>query len=356
MKKQILYRAAAVLAAAAILFNVPGCSDKGKKEEDIVSIGEDTASLKVGMITDESGVEDKSFNQSAWEGLKFLNKNTGAKVGYIEETSTKEYVHDLTLLSQNYDVCWGMGYAFSDAVLDAAKKNPDRHFAIVDYEYDDIPKNVTCATFRSEEPSFLAGYIAGAVSESGKVGYIGGMDIEALDPFRYGFLSGVARADREYGRTTLTQVEFLNSFDDKNKGKKAAEEMYDDGFDVIFQAAGGAGEGVIEAAKEKGKYVIGVDCDQSYLAPDNVLTSVVKKVDVVISNISLQYGMNDNIGGTSLNYGIAEYALEIPEDHSNYSDEIYEKVLSLKDEIIYNETDVPSNGEAYRTFLSFLDL
>ena len=352
MKKSMKAVMAVSLAVIMLVPAISGCSMRGKTEEDIVTVGETDASLKVGMVIDSSGTDDRSFNQSAWEGLKFLNENMGAKVGYIKADSPGEFKADLELLAKSgYGLCWGIGYEFSDAVVKAAKDNPDTYFALMDYECEEIPPNVTCATFRVEEAAFLAGYIAGSVTESGKVGFIGGMDVDTIHPFQFGYLAGVAYSDREKGKSTETLVEYLNSFEDSKKGSSAAKKMYDEGCDVIFQAAGGAGVGVIETAAGEDKYVIGVDCDQSYLAPDNVLTSVIKKVDVVISNISVQYEMDDNIDGTSLNYGLAEYALDIPEDHSNYPDEVYDRVMELKDRIIYNEITVPKDKGEYEEFL-----
>ena len=352
MKKRISAVTAMALAVIMLMSSLSGCSLQGKKKEDIVTIGEDSASLKVGMVTDSSGIDDRSFNQSAWEGLKFLNANMGAKVGYIEAASTGEYKADLELLAKNgYGLCWGVGYTFADAIVKAAKNNPDTCFAIIDYECEEIPSNLTCATFRVEEAAFLAGYIAGSVTQSGKVGFIGGMDVEAMHPFQFGYLAGVAYSDNEKGKKTEPRVHYLDGFEDSEKGAKAAKKMYDEGCDVIFHAAGGAGIGVIETAAAENKYVIGVDCDQSYLAPDNVLTSVIKKVDVVISNISVQYEIDDNIDGASLNYGLSEYALDIPEDHRNYSDEVYERVLSLKDQIIYNEIEIPKDKKGYDEFV-----
>ncbi len=320
---------------------------------EIFTLGDDDAILKTGMVSDVAGINDQSFNQSAWEGMKFLNLNVGARVSYIEAGSEAEFERDLDMLTAaGNEICWGVGYKFADAVLAAAKSHPDTHYGIVDYAYDDIPENVTCALFRAQEPSFLAGYIAARVSKTGKVGFVGGMDVDTLRAFQYGYMGGVALADRECGTKTEVVTDYIGSFEDSYKGMTTADSMYAGGCDVIFHAAGGAGEGVIDSAKNNNKFVIGVDCDQSYLAPDNVLTSVVKRVDVILANISVQYGMRDNIGGKELEYGLAEHALEIPPEHPNYSDEIYDDAMEVRGRIVSNEIIVPHDETSYNEFMA----
>ena len=338
-------------AIAACILCLSGCG--GKAEHEIITLGEDTAGTKTGMVTDTGGIEDHSFNQSAWEGLKFLNENIGARVSYIEATGTKEFESDLTRLAEDgNDVTWGIGYQFADAILSVAEKNPDKHFAIVDYAYEEVPENVTCAVFRGEEPSFVVGYIAAAMSETGKIGFVGGDEVDALKAFQYGYMAGAAYADREYGRTTEVESVYLGSFDNARLGKRTAKKMYNNGCDVIFHASGGSGVGVIEAAKELDKYVIGVDCDQSYLAPDNVLTSAVKKVDVAVSNISVQYGMGDNIGGRTLEYGLAEYAVGIPDEHPNIPAELFEAAKRVEKQIASHSILVPKTEEEYSAYIA----
>ena len=349
MRRKII--CAAVMAIAVLCLAACG----GKTEHEINTLGEDSARTRVGMVTDTGGIEDHSFNQSAWEGLKFLNENIGARVSYIEATGTKEFENDLTRLAEDgNDVTWGIGYQFADAILSVAKKNPDKHFAIVDYAYDEVPSNVTCALFKGEEPSFVVGYIAGSMSETGKVGFIGGDEVDALKAFQYGFMSGVAYSDKETGRITEVEAAYVGSFDNAKLGKSTAKKMYDNGCDIIFHASGGSGLGVIEAAKELDKYVIGVDSDQSYLAPDNVLTSAIKKVDVAISNISVQYGMGDNVGGRTLEYGLAEYAVGIPDEHPNISNELYEAAKRVEKQIASQSILVPKTEEEYNVFIAFM--
>ncbi len=326
-----------------------GSLASGDGKNEIITIGDDSAKLKIGMAADVNGLDDHSFNQSAWEGLQFLHNDIGARVSCIEADEDKDYRANLELLAKaGNQVCWGVGYQFGEPVKEVAAAYPDTHFAVIDYEYEEIPSNVTSAVFRSEESSYLVGYIASAVSKSHKIGFVGGMDVDVIMPFQYGFMAGARKADEDRGTSTEVVVNYINTFEDKALAKTEAEKMYDLDCDVIFHAAGGAGVGVIEAAEKKNSFAIGVDCDQSYLSPEHVLTSALKEVDVAISNISVQYNMGDNIGGRALEYGLAEHAVGIPADHPNYSDEIYNTVKDLEEQIIFGSIQVPDNEEDFR--------
>ncbi|MBO4336756.1 MAG: BMP family ABC transporter substrate-binding protein [Lachnospiraceae bacterium] len=308
---------------------------------EIVTMGDENASLKVGMVTDLAGINDMSFNQSAWTGLLTINDSMGVRVSYIESKSADQYTADLERLCEDgNDISWGIGYTFADAVKEAAEKYPDDNFAIMDWAYDEVPHNVTGATFRSEEASYLVGYIAGNMTKTGKVGFIGGVDTDVIKPFRYGFEEGLKAADEKTGNTTVLVTDYINTFDNTGAGNQAAMKMYDGGCDIVFHAVGGAGVGVIEAAKRTGNFVIGADSDQSYLAPDNVLTSAVKKLNVAISNITVQRSMGDNIGGKSIQYGLAEQGVGIPVNHPLYSDELYDEVMDLQNRIISGDIDL----------------
>ena len=337
-----------ILVLIMSIIAVSGC---GKKVSEPVTLGDDNAALKVGMAATGADINDNSFNQGAWEGLKNAHDSVGARVSYIESETDKTYYKSLQrLVDSGNDLCWGIGYEFSDVILKAAEKYPNTNFAILDHVYEDVPQNVTCAGFRAEESAFLVGYIAASVTGTGKIGLIGGSNASPLNAFRYGYLAGAKTASEELGKDISVDSRFIDTFENRDEGYSAAEEMYSSGCDVIFQAAGGAGVGVINAAKDMNKYVIGVDCDQTGLAPDNVLTCALKKVDEAVSNISVQYSIGEDIGGKVLEYGLAEHAVGIPENHPNISDELYNKAMELQDQIIYGEITVPTNEEEVQAF------
>ena len=326
-------------------------------EEEPIAVSEDIegAKSKIGMVTDLGGVEDESFNQGAWEGLESLSKITGVKVTYIETEKVEQLSDNFqTLVEDDCNLIWGIGYSCADAMLERAAENPDVNFAVIDNAYEETPANVTGVTFRAQEPSFLVGFIAGSVSRTGKVGFIGGVQGEVVDSFRYGFAAGASYAGSTYGKEIKVEVEYADSFTDPDKGMELAKKMYENGCDVIFHAAGGTGMGVIEAAKETDHYVIGVDRDQSYLAPNQVLTSALKMVNVAIERVSESYLRGEDIGGKTYSLGMTEGAVGIPTQHDNYKDEIYDATLLIEDKIKSGLIIPPATEKEYELFIKGL--
>lgn len=221
------------------------------------------AKVSATMVTDQGGINDKSFNQSAYEGLKAYEKDGKIKFDYIESHKDSDYQPNLeSALDSESDLIFTVGYALYDATSKAAKDNPDQNYAIIDNANPDKIENLLGITFADNENSFLVGYIAGMKTESNNVGFVGGMESAVIDRFEYGFRAGVKQAAKEKGKDIEVQVQYANSYADQAKGKNIANQMYQKGADVIFHAAGGTGIGVFEAAKENNKYVIGVDRDQ----------------------------------------------------------------------------------------------
>ena len=307
--------------------------------------GIDGTGHKVAMITDTGGINDQSFNQSAWEGLQRLGKETGAEVAYIESKQSGDFATNFeTLIDNGNKLCWGIGYACADAVVEAAQANPEVNFACVDNAFADSLPNVTGVVFRAEESSFMVGYIAAAVTKTEKVGFVGGIASEVIEQFQYGYEAGVAYANSVLGRNVTVTSQYAESFSDAAKGKSIANKMFTDGCDIVYHAAGGTGTGVIEAAKEAGKFAIGVDRDQAYLAPDNVLTSSLKNVDIAVDLVSRRHILGRKIGGKTLTFGLTEDAVGIPEHHENYSDEIYNAAIGIGEMIKNGEIDPPATA------------
>ncbi|MBR6396136.1 MAG: BMP family ABC transporter substrate-binding protein [Lachnospiraceae bacterium] len=309
---------------------------------------------RVALVIGDGGINDQGFNQSAWEGLLLLNKATGATVEYTEAGLT-EYEDKFTDYAENgFSLCWGLGYDSAEGLLNAAKKYPKVHFAIIDNAYEETPDNVTSVVFRAEEMSFLTGYIAGACTKNGKIGFIGGVKSDVIDQFEYGYRAGALYAGSIYGKKIEIFVEYVGNYYDSKAGKSLADRMYEDGADIIYAAAGGAGLGAIDSAKEKNRFVIGVDKDQAYLAPDNILTSGLKMVDVAIYLVSTDFEEGREVGGRTISFGLAEGAVGIPENHDNYSDEVYDETLALSDLIKEGEIIPPANEAEYAMFITNL--
>lgn len=334
-------RLTALLSAVAVLLT--GCSIPQK----------DTTKYKVASVTDTGGVNDQAFNQLAWEGLVKFSEETGAEVSYIESKQASDYMTNLDRATDGFnDLIWGTGFAMADTIATVARLNPDISFALIDNQVPDAPFNVTSVIFRAEEPSFVVGYIAGMTTQTNKVGYVGAVRTDTSMQFEYGYVCGVAYAAQELGKEIEVQIQMTESYADAAKAKAVASKMYSSSCDVIFHAAGGAGYGVIEAAKEWDKFVIGVDKDQSYLAPDNVLTSALKKVDVAVGIVSKMAMNGEEIGGQTLSYGIKEGCAGIPEENPNLDPAIQEKAMTILEQIDNGEIVPPKNEEEYQEFLS----
>lgn len=339
MKRKGILSAAALLTAASL---ITGCSVPQK----------DTTTYKVATITDTGGVNDQAFNQLAWEGLQRFSEETGAEVSYIESKQASDYITNLDRATDGFnDLIWGTGFAMADSIATVARMNPDISFALIDNQVPDAPFNVTSVIFRAEEPSFIVGYIAGRTTHTGKVGYVGAVRTDTSMQFEYGYAAGVAYAAKELGKEIEIQVQMTESYADAAKAKAVAGKMYSSGCDVIFHAAGGAGYGVIEAAKEWDKYVIGVDKDQSYLAPDNVLTSALKNVDVAIGIVSRRMMEGEELGGETLSYGMKEGCAGIPAENPNMDAEIQKAAEGIAEQIQNGEIVPPKTEEEYQEFV-----
>lgn len=359
---------AMTLSLAACGASAPGTSTASKAseatsaaaptEEASTAAGSAAAgvdsSVKVAMITDTGGINDQSFNQSAWEGLQKLTKDTGIKTNYIESKQASDFVNNFdTLIDNGNTLCWGIGFACYDAIKESAEENPDIHFAIVDNQNTDQIDNLTGVMFRAQEPSFMVGYVAAAVTKTNKVGFVGGISSPIIDQFEWGYKAGVAYANKELGKDVQVDAQYAESFSDAAKGKSIANKMFTDGADIVYHAAGGTGQGVIEAAKDADKFAIGVDRDQNYLAPENVLTSAMKNVNVAVEDLSRKFASGEKLD-KDVEYGLSEDAVGISEDHHLYGDDVYKAALEIGEKIKAGEITPPATEEDYNTYISSL--
>ena len=309
----------------------------------------------VSMVTDGGGINDQSFQESAWKGLRSFSKNTGARVGYVECQQASDYAVNLDKLAdENADLVWGIGYKLADPLNLAAYINSEMNYALADFSLGEkTPKNVTCAVFRAEESSFLVGYIAAMTTKVDSIGFIGGMKSIAIDQFEYGYRAGAAYAAKKMGKKIDIKVQYAESFTDSAKGKAIAIKMFDE-CDIIFHAAGGAGMGVIEAAKEKNAFAIGCDMDQSFLAPKNVLTSSIKNVGKAVEMVSVSFMKGEKIGGKTFSYGLKEDCVGIPENNPNVKAEVLDATDKIKGKIVDGEIIPPGTSDSYEGFMNLL--
>jgi basic membrane protein A len=300
--------------------------------------------VKVGLVTDVGGVNDQSFNQSAWEGLQRFGKETGANVSYIESKDESSYAPNIdTFADQKCNLIWGVGFMLGDSFAQAGKDYPTQQFAIIDYAYsaDQIPnKNVTGIVFAAEECSFLVGYIAGKVTKTNKVGHVNGIASPTMESFAVGYYAGVLTANPNI----QIMGQYSGSFGDPAAGKNIARQYFADGADVIYHAAGGTGAGVIEAARELNKWAIGVDMDQNYIAPNNVLTSAIKRVDNAIYDVSDMVRKGTLQSGSTLLYNLKNNGVGYATTGNHIPPAVITEVEAIKAKIISGQLKVPASA------------
>lgn len=321
-------------------------SEEASSEEDTEAETEediDGTGFKIGMVTDVGGVNDGSFNQSAWEGLQRAAENFGCEVKYIESKGDADYVPNIeSFLDEDYDLIVCVGYMMADAVRDAAELYPDQKFAIIDDASNADLDNVTCMMFEQEQASYLVGLAAGYTTESNIVGFVTGAANETMNSFGYGYCAGVLDANPD---ATILQYN-ANNFGDASGGKTAVNTMVTKGADVVFHAAGGTGLGVIDGCKENGIWAIGVDSDQSPLAPETILTSALKRVDNACYDATKKAILGTLEGGVAT-YDLAAGGVDIAPTTDNLSKDVLEKIEDAKKDIIAGDLVVPKNQEEF---------
>lgn len=340
--------------AAAAALAACGGAPAGGGETD--GGGEATGDAKkVTMITDTGGVNDQSFNQLSWAGMQQLGTELGWEVNYIESKQDADYMTNLDkAVDDGADLVWGVGFAMGEAVNNAAAANPDVKFAIIDSGNDNGAANLTGVAFKQEECSFAVGYVAARMSKSGKVGFVGGIDSEVMQAFEQGYYGGIEYANKEQGTKVAYQGQWAESFGDAAKGKAIAQTQISDGCDVLYHAAGGTGIGMIEACNEAGVWAIGVDMDQSFLSPETVITSALKRVDQAIFQISQQLLDGTLEGGTNVTLGAAEDAVGIAPTHDLLPDDVYQAALDVVEKLKTGEVVAPKSADELKTFIASL--
>ena len=346
LKKLLALGLATVMTTGMLV----GCSSKPDSgSSDKEDAGSKDKVYKIGMVTDVGGVNDESFNQSAWEGLQKLQEELGKDkvvVNYKESKQATDYVSNLDgFVDEDYDLIVGVGFLMEDAVKEAAENYPEQEFALVDGFYKDgnLP-NVTTLGFEDNVSAYMTGLIAGRMTETNKVGFIGGIEGNVISRFHYGFMAGV----KDSNPNAEIKVQYANSFDDVAKGRAIASQMHKDGVDIIFTAAGAVGNGSIEVAKENGKKAIGVDKDQNSLGPDNVITSAMKRVDSAVYLIGKQLVEGKFKGGEHVVNTLAMEGVGIaPTSSKNVPPDVLKYVDEQAKKIMDGEIKVPENKEQY---------
>lgn len=337
-----------VLAAGTLL---GACS--GKEEGNGSKDGKEA--LKVGMVTDSGTIDDKSFNQGTWEGILKAKDELGIKEKYLKPAGNTEgdYLKEIgNLIDAGYNFVVTPGFKFETAVFKAQDKYKDAKFVIIDGnphsgDYKPVVKENTVAVFFAEhESGFMAGVATALELKEGEAGFIGGMEIPAVQKFNWGFQQGVKYANENLGTNMSIKAEnviYQGSFDNVAAGQQIAAQMFDRGVDVIFTAAGGVGVGAINEAKTRAKagekvWIDGVDVDQfedgKYDGDKSIiLTSAMKKLDQVALDMVKLETEGKFPGGQTLTFDAKNDGIGLPEKNPNLSEETVTKVKDIFEKI-----------------------
>ncbi len=328
-------------AAALALMLIVGCQGGERTRAT-------PGALQVGLVFDIGGIGDKSFNDAAYRGLLKARDELKVGIEYLEPAEGTDREAALRQMAAGAPgLIFGIGALFTDDVNAVAIEFPKKKFSCVDYvppESGAVPDNLLGLKFREQEGCFLVGAVAGLVTKTGTVGFVGGMDNALIHRFEAGYRAGVAAVNpscrilSNYAGVTGT------AYKNPAKGKELALAQYDAGADIIFHASGSTGLGVFEAAREREMLAIGVDSDQQSEAPGHILTSMIKRIDVAVFE-TIQSVQQGKWSGGIREMGLAEGALDYVYDESNkvwITDDLRAKVEALRADILAGRITVPT--------------
>lgn len=322
--------------------------------------------VSVALITNGDGVSDGSFNQMAWQGLKKYGREYKLQKGlggynYFEAATASDYQPEMEQAANaNYKTVIAAGFEYAEAIEKTAKKYPKKNFVVIDGAARG--NNVASVFFKSQEASFLAGVAAAKTSKTGKLGWIGGAKSAILSEFESGFTQGARWEAKKLHKKVSVDRVYIGSFTDTAKEKSVAQAMYSRGIDVISQASGGASKGLFMEAnninaqktsaqlKKEKIWAMGVDSDQHALGnfktkdgkkDNDVLTSIMTRVDTVSYLLAKQSAEGEFPGGKSLSYGLKDNAVSLNRDYID--DQAWADVLSAKKQIIDGKIHVAAN-------------
>ena len=329
-----------------------GCSTKSTNHEKEF--------LKVGYLSGEGGVEDGSFSQLTWEGIKeFQSEHDGVEIQYVtpKDTSTSELLNNIdNLVMSGNEVVVASGFASQEAIEQASEIYKDTKFIIIDgvVERD----NVVSIAFAENEAGFLAGVATALESQTGKVGYLGGIDVPAVVSYGLGYVSGVAYANAHFDTNVeVSEYVYSGTFTDFNVGQMLSAGMFDKGVDIIMATAGVATQGAIAEAKQRDNvYIVGCDSDQysDGLQKDEssvVLTSAMKRIDVAVKDVLVKCVNGEFPGGKSIMMTLSTEGVGLPSENPNLSESTIGQVNEVIKVIKDGNLQVPSTVEELHTFL-----
>ena len=337
---------AGMVAVVAALGLVVACGD----DDDSSGAGDTTSApasdLQVGLVSDVGTFNDRSFNQSALEGLQRAETELGVEGRPIESQAANDYVANLTTLARNdYDLIVGVGFLMAESIDAVATSFPESNFAIVDYSnaaLPNTPPNVRGLTFATNENSYLVGYLAAKMAEletpgeAPVISAVGGIEIPSVTIFIAGYRAGALAANPD----TEVLIDYSQDFVAQAKCKELALDQIARGSQVVFQVAGGCGLGALSAASDEGVWGVGVDRDQSDLGP-HILTSAVKRVDTSVFDTIQAVEDGSFTGGEDATFNLANDGVALGTTSDEVPQEVLDEIETLKQQIIDGEVTVP---------------
>ncbi|MGD8791862.1 MAG: BMP family ABC transporter substrate-binding protein, partial [Anaerolineae bacterium] len=267
--------------------------------------------LKVGMVSDVGGIDDASFNENTWEGLQRAQEELGVQAQFIESQAQADYEKNITEFGeQDYDMIITVGFLLGDATAKMAEVYPEVNFAIIDFAYDPPIDNVAGIVFNVDEAAFPIGYLAAGWAvlqdpDDPQIGYVGGMQIPPVEQFIVAYEAGANYYNEQKGTDVQVKGVYVGDFEAPDEGKIQGQSLIDEGVDVIFGVGGKTGNGGLAAAKENGKWGVGVDVDQYFTLPnekDILITSCMKRLDNAVFSV-VESAQNDAFPGGGVYVG-----------------------------------------------------
>jgi basic membrane protein A and related proteins len=313
--------------------------------------------VRPALVLDVGGLGDQSFNDSAYAGLQRAKKEFNAETEYLESSSPTDYVDNLTQLADaGYNPVFAVGFLMTDAVNEVAPQYPDTNFAIVDSVVE--PENAASLTFREQEGSYLAGVVAGLMTQESTeytnpddkvVGFLGGQESDLIGKFQAGYEAGVESVCPDCEVLVQYAGSTPDAFNDPARGKEISLQQINEGADIIYHASGATGAGLFEAASEKGIFAIGVDADQAKLFPDApILTSVVKRVDNSVFQTIEQARDGNFPGGEVVEFGLDDKGISLApfgRFDSQVPQNVKDEVDKAREGIINGDIKVPDKPQ-----------
>ncbi len=317
--------------------------------QESVTPNKQSDKLKIGLVLDRGGKDDKSFNTAAFQGASRAVKELGIELKDIECPDDAAFEPALrTFAERGFPLVIAIGFSQKDAVAKVAPQFPKTHFTLVDAVVD--APNVQSLMFQEHEGSYLVGYLAGLFTKTNQVGFIGGMDIALIRRFEMGYEAGVKAAnDKAKVKTNYVGVTG-EAWANPSRGKELALSQFGQKVDVIFAAAGASNLGIFDAAEEKKLYAIGVDSNQNGVKPGRILTSMLKRVDVAVFEAIQQESKNQFQVGTK-SFGLKDSGIDLAIDSHNESlvAPFRAKIAKVKEDIIAGKIKIPDYYEVKKT-------